>query len=162
GLGDDVLKKLKGRRALGASNLEAALKVAKTARVLLVSDGVATAGAEGGDVLMAAVKGLKAGGVQRLDALALGGLRDVATLKQLVTAGLPRDGAVLDGDLGAGDALRRLQEKTFSKLKVDLAKARFVWPQVLDGVQAGDEVLISAELPAGEKVQLSVDGKPVN
>lgn len=164
-LGDDAVKKLKVRRALGASDLEAALKwaaQAKTSRVLLISDGVATAGAEGGDVLMAAVKGLKAAGVQRLDAVALGGLRDVATLRQLVTAGLPRDGAVLDGDQGAADVLRRLEEKTFSKLKVEIAKARFVWPKTIDAVQAGDEVLISAELPAGEKPQLTVDGKPVS
>ncbi|MBK7862870.1 MAG: hypothetical protein IPJ65_30530 [Archangiaceae bacterium] len=165
GLGDDVLKKLKARKALGASDLEAALKwasTAKTPRVLLISDGVATAGAESGDLLMAAVKGLKSFGVVRFDALALGGLRDVATLRQLVTAGLPRDGAVIDGDLGVADALRRLNERTFSKLKLGVEKARFVWPVSFDGVQAGDEVLIAAELPPGEKLQVSLDGKPLN
>ena len=165
GVDDEVVKKLKARKALGASNLEAALKwaaEAKTPRVLLVSDGVATAGAEGGDVLMAAVKGLKASGVQRLDAIALGGLRDATTLRQLVTAGLPRDGAVIDGDLGAPEALRRLNERTFSKLAVAIDKARFVWPRSIDGVQAGDEVMVVAELGAAEKLSVSIDGKPVN
>ncbi|MBL8951801.1 MAG: hypothetical protein JNK82_13550 [Myxococcaceae bacterium] len=165
GLGDDVVKKLKARKALGASDLEAALKWAgttKTARVVVISDGVATAGADTGDLLIAAVKGLKAAGVQRLDTIALGGLRDVATLRQLVTAGLPRDGAVIDGDLGAPTALRRLNEKTFSKLAVAVDKARFVWPTSLDGVQAGDDVLLVAELPAGEKLKVTLDGKPFN
>lgn len=165
GLGDDVVKKLRARKALGASDLEAALKWAagpKTSRVVVISDGVATAGADSGDLLIAAVKGLKAAGVQRLDAIALGGLRDVATLRQLVTAGLPRDGAVIDGDLGVADALRRLNEKTFSKLKLAVDKARFVWPQTLDGVQAGDEVLLHAELAAADKLSVTVDGKPYN
>ncbi len=165
GFGDEQVKKLKARKALGASDLEAALKWsagAKTSRVVVLSDGVATAGADGGDLLIAAVKGLKTAGVQRLDAVALGGLRDVATLRQLVTAGLPRDGAVIDGDLGAADVLRRLNEKTFSKLKLAVDKARFVWPQSIDGAQAGDEVLLHAELPAGEKLAVTVDGKPYN
>ncbi len=164
GLNDSVLKPLKAHRALGASNLEAALKwsaTTKAARVVLISDGVATAGAVEGDLLMAAVKGLKSAGVQRLDAIALGGLRDVATLKQLVTAGLPHDGAVIDGDAGADDALKRLNQRTFSKLTVALADARFVWPTRIDGVQAGDTALIVAELPAKSALALTIDGKPV-
>jgi tetratricopeptide (TPR) repeat protein len=165
GVNDGVIKQLKTRRALGASDLEAALKwsgTTKATRVVLITDGVATAGAAEGDLLMAAVKGLKAPGVQRLDAIALGGLRDVAALKQLVTAGLPRDGAVIDGDKGADEALRRLNARTFSKLAVALDGAKFVWPRQVDGLQPGDSVLVVAELPAAAAVKLSVGGQAVS
>jgi tetratricopeptide (TPR) repeat protein len=165
GVNDGVLKQLKTRRALGASDLEAALKwsgTTKATRVLLISDGVATAGAAEGDVLMAAVKGLKASGVQRLDAIALGGLRDVAALKQLVTAGLPRDGAVIDGDKGADEALRRLNARTFSKLAIALDGAKFVWPRQVDGLQPGDSVLVVAELPAAAPIKLTFGGNAVS
>jgi hypothetical protein len=164
GLNDPVLKQLKARRALGASDLEAALTWAgttKCTRVVLLTDGVATAGAAGGDLLMAAAKGLKASGVQRLDAIALGGLRDVATLKQLVTAGLPRDGAVIDGDKGASEALTRLSARTFSKLAVSLEGAKFVWPKQVDGLQPGDAVLVVAELPAAAPMKLTLGGNAV-
>jgi tetratricopeptide (TPR) repeat protein len=165
GVNDGVLKQLKTRRALGASDLEAALKwsgTTKATRVVLISDGVATAGAAEGDLLMAAVKGLKAAGVQRLDAIALGGLRDVAALKQLVTAGLPRDGAVIDGDKGADEALRRLNARTFSKLAIALDGAKFVWPRQVDGLQPGDSVLVVAELPAAAPIKLTFGGNAVS
>lgn len=165
GYGDAAAGTLRKRRALGASDLEGALKWAAgagCARVVLVSDGVATAGGAEGDLLMAAARGLKAKGVGRLDAVGVGGIRDDATLKQLVTAGLPRDGAVLDGDLPAAALFAKLQAKTESRIAVALDGARFVWPARLDGVQAGDEVLVFAELPAGAPIKLSVGGRAVD
>ena len=39
--------------------------------------------------------------------------------------------------------------------------AAWVWPQRLDGVQPGDEVLVYADLPAAHPLRLSIAGKPV-
>ncbi|MCA9709554.1 MAG: hypothetical protein KDK70_27195, partial [Myxococcales bacterium] len=82
-VGVDVLADLVEGRALGASDLEAALhEVAEAegrwARVLLVSDGVATAGATERSDLRSAVRELEAVGVRRLDALAPGARQDRA------------------------------------------------------------------------------------
>ncbi|MHB8875352.1 MAG: VIT domain-containing protein [Myxococcaceae bacterium] len=165
GFGAEAQKKLRERRALGASDLEAALRFAakaKRARVVLVTDGVATAGNTEGGELAALVKGLKAAGVTRLDAVAVGGIRDESALHLLVTAGLAHDGAVIDGDLDVSIILRKLGEGTRSKLKVAVEGARFVWPAVLDGVQAGDEALIYAELPAGKPLKLSIGGQALS
>jgi tetratricopeptide (TPR) repeat protein len=164
GYSAEAAKKLKDRRALGASDVEAALKFAakaKRARVVLVTDGVATAGNTEGGELAALAKSLKASGITRLDAVAVGGIRDDASLHLLVTAGLPHDGSVIDGDLEASVILRKLGEGTRSKLKVAVEGARFVWPTVFDGVQAGDERLVYAELPAGQALNLSIGGQAV-
>jgi len=164
GFSAEAMKKLRDRRALGASDLEAALRFAaraKRARVVLVTDGVATAGNTEAGELAALAKGLKASGVTRLDAIAVGGIRDEATLHLLVTAGLPHDGSVVDGDLDPSVILRKLGEGTRSKLKVAVEGARFVWPAILDGVQAGDEALVYAELPAEQALKITVGGQSV-
>ncbi len=166
GFGDGVSKKLLERTALGASNLELALghvaerakQGEKWARVLLVTDGVATAGAVGADKLRAQVKALGAAGVQRLDALAVGGIREQSLLASLVTAGLPADGVVIDGDAPLAEQVRRLHAPTRSGLKVEVPGAAWVWPDVLHGAQPGDEVLIYADLPSGKAFSVKVGG----
>src|SRR6185369_14159785 len=107
-------KRLVERRALGASDLgraldfaAAALKKDRHGRVLLVTDGVATAGDTAADHLRARVKALGAAGVQRLDVLAVGGIREDGLLARLVTAGLAHDGMVLDGARPAAELARR-------------------------------------------------------
>ena len=71
--------------------------------MLLVTDGVATAGEMTADKLRARVAALGRVGVQRLDVLAVGGIRDDVMLSRLVTAGLARDGLVLKADDAAPD-----------------------------------------------------------
>lgn len=164
GFGDAQLKTLRARRALGASNVELALKYVEskpTARVVLIGDGVFTAGVTEGPNLTSQVLKLKAAGVKRLDAIALGGLRDVAALTRLTTGSLERDGAVLDGDQGAVEVARRLGLATKSKLEVKVDGALAVWPKTLSGVQAGDAVLVYAQLPAGLPFKGSIGGRPV-
>lgn len=164
GFGDAQLKTLRARRALGASNIELALKYVQskpTARVVLIGDGVFTAGVIEGPNLIAQLLKLKTAGVKRLDAVALGGLRDVAALTRLTTGSLERDGAVLDGDQGAAEVARRLGLATKSKLDVKIDGAMAVWPKTLAGVQAGDAVLVYAQLPAGTPFKGSVGGRPV-
>lgn len=165
GFGDAQLKTLRARRALGASNIELALESLQnkpTARVVLIGDGVFTAGVIEGPNLIAKLLKLKAAGVKRLDAIALGGLRDVGALTRLTTGSLERDGAVLDGALGATEVARRLGLATKSKLDVKIDGAIAVWPKTLAGVQAGDAVLVYAQLPQGTPFKGSIGGKAVS
>lgn len=164
GFGDAQLKALRARKALGASNLEVALKAVATkpaARVVVLTDGVFTAGVTEGPNLTAQLLKLKAAGVKRLDAVAIGGLRDLTALGRLTTGSLERDGAIIDGDQGASEVARRLGLATRSKLEVKLDGATAVWPSTLAGVQAGDAVLVYARLPAGAPFKGTIGGRPV-
>jgi hypothetical protein len=162
GFGDAQAKTLRSRKALGASNVELALKYLQTkptARVLVVSDGVMTAGITEGPNLVAQLLKAKTAGVQRLDAITVGGLRDEAALTRLTTGSLPRDGAVLDGGLAPVELARRLGLATKSKLAVKVEGATATWPTLLAGVQAGDAVLVYAQLPAGTPLKISINGR---
>ncbi|HEX2657520.1 MAG TPA: VIT and VWA domain-containing protein, partial [Polyangia bacterium] len=156
------------RQALGASDLDRALawlagaaKKEAHARALLVTDGVATAGELGGDKLRARVKALGTAGIERLDVLAVGGIREDALLARLVTAGLARDGVVLDAAQPAAALAGRLTRATRSGLKVEVDGAGWVWPSVLDGLQPGDETLIYADVPANKPFRIKVAGQAV-
>lgn len=161
-------RQLLERRAEGASDLGRALTgvatlarqggLIKAERLLVVGDGVVTAGETAGDALRAHARALAALGIQRLDVLASGGIRDDARLTALATAGLPRPGIVLGAETSAGEVARRLWLAARSGLKVEVPGARWSWPTVLEGVQPGDEVLIYADLPAGQGLQVKVDG----
>jgi hypothetical protein len=165
GFGEPELTRIRQRQAFGASDLGRALgwagaqaKARGAKRVLLITDGVATAGETAQDKLRAAAGRLAAAGVERLDAIAVGGIRDDALLRQLVTAGLPRAGVVIDSAAGSEAMAKRLTEVTRSGIPVKIEGARFVYPDVLDGVQAGDEVLVYADVPPEQTVRISVDG----
>jgi hypothetical protein len=165
GFGADALGRIRQRLALGASDLGGALawagKMAKErslSRVVMVTDGVPTVGETTGDKLRPVVAGLKAWGVQRLDAVAVGGIRDDELLRSLANAGLPRGGAVIDGAKDPEEIWRRLSEATRSGLKVEVEGAQFVFPRVLNGVQAGDEVLVYASVPESQAVHISIGG----
>ncbi|MDY0061332.1 MAG: VIT domain-containing protein, partial [Myxococcota bacterium] len=168
--GEAQLRKLAERLPLGASDLNGALRwlgqeLGKTPgtyeRVILVTDGVATAGEVEGDKLGEAARGLAQGKVQRLDVLAVGGIRDDATLARLVTAGLGQDGAVIEADQPLAEIGRRLTQATRSRIQVAVEGAAWVWPQQLDGVQAGDQVLVYADLPVTQPFALSLNGVAV-
>ncbi|WP_437679089.1 AgmX/PglI C-terminal domain-containing protein [Sorangium sp. So ce131] len=164
--GEAELQHIRERQALGASDLGRALRWAGEharargqRRVVLLSDGIATAGEVAEGALRGAAAALRGAGIERLDAIALGGIRDDAALRQLVTAGLPRDGAVIDGARGAAEVERRLASATRSGIAVGIEGARWVWPTSLDGVQPGDEALVYAEVPAELPVRITVDGR---
>ena len=167
--GDFAKGMLAPRRALGASDLghglAAAAVIAKQrglTRVVVVGDGIVTAGTDG-DALVQQVKGLGAAGVTRIDTVAVGGLRDEALLRRLVGSTLRDEGAVVDSGRGIVEVARRLRLKAMSGLKVDVAGATWVWPKTLDGVQPGDEVLVVAEVPAPVRaVEVRVAGVVVD
>ncbi len=158
---------LRSRRAMGASDLGRALDWAKTQqpkgdykRLLLLTDGVSTAGDAEGDALLEKVRAI--GGLDRVDAVAVGGIRDEAMLKRLVTASPGKHGVVADGDQPIAVVGRKLSQKTTSGLKVKVDGARWVWPTVLDGYQAGDQVLIYADLPEGKEFKVTLGGNAVD
>ncbi len=165
--GEADLAKLRAHGALGASNLQRALewaganaKKSGKKRIVLVSDGVATAGATDAKGLTAAVSSLRASGIERMDAVATGGVHDDAALLKLVRNLLPRDGVVAQASDAPEVIARRLDEATRSGVAVQIEGASWSWPTKLDGVQAGDEVSIYAEVPVGKPVKVALDGKP--
>lgn len=168
GFGETEARALAGRRPLGASDLHQALiwlgkRLAKIGgkypRVLLITDGVATAGETGTPELKAAVHALGARGVERLDVLAVGGLRDEAVLRELTTGNLKQDGQRIDGAAPLAEISRRLTLACRSGIKVRIDGAAWSWPETLDGVQPGDEALVYADLPADLPVRLTLDGR---
>ncbi len=157
--------KLRERQALGASDLEAALAWAKqqaqarrAKRVVLVTDGVPTLGATEPARLQEAAKKLKNAGVERLDAVAVGGIRDDAGLRGMCTAGLDRNGVVIDGSRGAEQAVRRLSAATRT-VEVKVEGADWQWPEKLEGFQPGDEALVYAKMKPGMSPKLSLAGR---
>ena len=154
--GQAEIDRITARKALGASNLEKALGWAKdeakksgATRVVLVTDGVPTAGEVDGAKLAKVAAGLRDGGAERLDVVAVGGLRDDALARKLVTAGLAHDGVVVAADGGAAQMVRRLESGTRSDIAVSVEGATWSYPTHLDGAQPGDEVLVYAELADG-------------
>ncbi len=165
--GDAEIAKLIERRALGASNLQRALswaqgeaKATNATRVVLVTDGVATAGEQDASKLALAAAALKDGGASRLDVVAVGGIRDDALAHKLVTAGLPHDGVVADASDGISSIVRRLESGTKSDVAVAVEGATWSYPTHLDGVQPGDEALVYAEVPEGAALRVRVGGAP--
>lgn len=149
-------KKLEERRSLGASNLEQALAAVakhgkKYRRGLVISDGVVTAGTTG------LADAVKATGAQRLDAIAVGGIRDRDALQRLTFGG----GLVVDGALPTATIATKLNHKTRSGIKVDIPGADWVWPETLDNIQPGDQVLVYADLGESKPFAMSLGGKPV-
>jgi tetratricopeptide (TPR) repeat protein len=172
GFGDSEARALADRRPLGASDLHQALawlgkRLARSGarggekypRVLLITDGVATAGETATGELKAAVRALGARGVERLDVLAVGGLRDEAVLRELTTGNLKHDGQRIDGAAPLAEISRRLTLACRSGIKVRIDGAAWIWPETLDGVQPGDEALVYADLPADQPLRLTLDGR---
>lgn len=166
GFGDKEVARIIERGALGASDFEQALdwaaeqaKRTKATRVIFVTDGVATAGETDAQKLRLKVEALRAAGVSRMDALAIGGIRDDGFLRTVTRGVLDRDGVVLDMKLGPDALARRLGEATTSGLAVKVEGARWSWPDKLDGLQAGDEILVYAELDGDRPMKIDIGGQ---
>ena len=159
----DAVQAILKRGALGASDLEGALQWLGDQkvhpRVILVSDGVATAGETESGALRKAVFELSRAGVQRLDAVVDGGLRDEDALRALTTAGLANAGVVVDARLPAPLVASRLTRATRSDVKVSVPGATWVWPETLAAVQPGDQFLVFADLPADRPMRVELGDK---
>jgi hypothetical protein len=164
--GDAQLQALRDRGALGASDLAGALAGLPAAglvspRVLLVGDGVVTAGATDAAALKERLRDLSEAGMRRFDAIVDGGIQDAALLRQLVRGAAPSDGVLLDTRIELAAVVDRLERATRSGIGVDVPGAEWVWPATLDAVQPGDEVLVYAQLPADVPVVVTLDGAGV-
>jgi outer membrane protein OmpA-like peptidoglycan-associated protein len=150
--GEPGAQKLIERGAAGASDIGQALafvadssrrKVLQS-RVAIVGDGVITAGAEGKD-LQAAVARLAAAGVERIDVVLAGGLRDDRAAALIIDAGLPRPGAVLDLDIDP--VATALGEPVAADVAIEVAGATWVYPRRIASARAGAKLMVFARLP---------------
>ena len=145
------LARLQERAALGASDPARALRWAAERgwrRVLIIGDGVATAGGE-----LPALASL-----ERIDAIVVGGIRDEAALRRIVAAG-KRPGALIDGHLEPPEIAARLVRAARAGVEISVEGAEWWYPRTVSGVQAGDAVLVFASLPEGKRFDVRVDGR---
>jgi tetratricopeptide (TPR) repeat protein len=159
--GEDEQNLLLERDALGASDLAQALdflarQPVKLPRLIVMGDGVVTAGHDSTTALREAAAKLAAHGVRRIDAIAEGGIQDRSTLEALCRAGLPSAGVVVDARASVDHIANKLIAPTRERVEVHIAGASWVHPSVLEGVQPGDEHLVLAEVPAGVPVQIEL------
>ncbi|MCA9668163.1 MAG: OmpA family protein [Myxococcales bacterium] len=154
---------LRKRRALGASSLASAVAYVarrRPSRVLLVGDGVVTAGVEVAD--LRSRLGRLASTTRRMDVLAVGGIRDRALLRKLVAGALPDAGVVLDAErASAAQAARALRQRVATDLRLSVPGARFVWPRRVAALAAGEPLVVHAELAtaASRTLKVVVRGK---
>lgn len=161
GFGDAQIKQIAERQALGASNLEQALDAVPSggpSRVILISDGVITAGERDLEAIRAKAGALAQRGVMRVDAVVDTTARDPLVLDALVTAELPRGGKIIDGQ-GALDAqITRLARQTLPPVKLAVPQAKWIWPSEVKGLQDGDTVIVFADMPASQAFTVNLSG----
>ncbi len=130
-------------------------------RVILISDGMATAGVSERSALLAAVAELRGAGVERLDVVADDGRRDGWTLRDMVRQ-LPASGLVL----AAGDPPRRLVRRLIrtvhDDVRISIPAARWSYPELVHGMQSDDQILVFADVEAPDgvvRVNVESEGK---
>ncbi len=145
GWGDAQEQKLIDRGAAGASDLGqvlASLGAQSKRHIVLVGDGVITAGLEHGE-LAAAVKRT---GADRIDVVLAGGMRDAHAADELVRAGLPHAGAVLDLDGDIAEVASALAQPVALDVPVEVAGASWVFPRTLPTARGGTTAIVYARL----------------
>ncbi len=161
GFNDTHVAALHARGAAGASDLSQALRSLKAprARLVVVSDGVLTAGTSGAE-LIAQTKALSSAKVERIDIVLAGGIRDEQLATSLVQAGLPRTGAVLDLDAGIDDVAAGIGERVLTDVAVSVPGAEWVYPRVIKSARPHQRTMVYARMakPA-QTIEVSVGGK---
>lgn len=152
---DEVFRRIRERGALGATDLNGALRWAAGQnggepfeRLLIVTDGRATTGATGEAVIVDAAKAAGAAGVERIDVLAVGRAKE-ALLSEVVRSGR-RFGALID----AGAPLEEIGERLGSaaaSATIEVVGATATRPQSLS--RAG---VVFSKLPPGRKPALRI------
>jgi outer membrane protein OmpA-like peptidoglycan-associated protein len=156
GFRPQALAEIAARGALGASDIEGALRFAAEAgpkagarysRVVIVTDGLVSAGSNDPSALRAEAARLAKAGVERLDVIAPGGARDEGILRALVNAGLAKEGAVIDGRLSGEAIAARLRRGAPAGVPVSVPESRWVYPTLLRGLEPGEPAIVYADLP---------------
>ncbi|MFO7566183.1 MAG: VIT domain-containing protein [Enhygromyxa sp.] len=159
--------RLLARRALGASNFVSVLRHVGVRtehplnRVVLISDGMATAGVSERSALLASVAELREAGVDRIDVIADDGRRDQWTLREMVRK-LPESGLVLDAAENPRQLVRRLVRSVHDDVRISIPGARWYYPEVAHGMQSDDELLVFADVEedgGGVRVNVESHGK---
>lgn len=151
------LAALRKRHAFGASDLGAALEHplaahAKGQRLLIWSDGIATAGQTTGASLAELAKKLQ---TQRIDAYATTLSADRSLLSGLAAAG-PRSGFVVGPDVDGTSLAHRLADEGFDGVHIEVPGARWSYPQSLEGLAPGDDVVVYARFEADAPTSVEV------
>jgi len=149
--GDSIedLKKLEKTLPLGASNLHYALKGisskadVKDARLILVSDGVATAGVIEKAKIADLVKSQK--WISRLDFIIPGTYKDARLIKKMIPLGKNPGTSVELGD-ELENILKKLNRKVYTDNKISIPGVKWFYPDTLDSIQPGDPVVVFGEL----------------
>ena len=125
---------LRNRLALGASDFGKALSfardvapAARAKRIVFLSDGVATSGTTKPHELARRARELADSGIERIDALAIGGIRDSALLAALVNSGV-RKGIVEELTEDEQVLLYNLQQAPQEKLELVVPGAQWQSP----------------------------------
>jgi TonB family protein len=153
----DPLVRLRERRAFGASDLHGALthellRSASSERLLIWSDAVATAGELGREALSHAAGTL---GFERIDAYASSTSSDRDLLAALASAG-PQPGVVVGPDLPGAAVLESVRESSLGAIGIAVEGASWSYPRTLEGVAAGDDVVVFARFDAAAPASVSV------
>ncbi len=140
--------------ALGASNLEAALRWAEGRghRVLLLGDGIATRGARS---FVELAKVYEGGKPARIDSLSFASARDTQLLGRISRELGTRSGVVLAASQSAEDWARALGYAAPEELRVEVAGATWIWPERVQAARAGEGVIAFAKFEAEGAARLS-------
>ncbi len=133
------------RGAAGASDLGqaiAALGAHVGRRLIVVTDGVVTAGAETPD-LVAAVNKLA---IDRVDVVLAGGIRDDKVASALARAAVSHTGDVYDLDAGADAVASGLGEAVTANVAVSVPGAAWVYPRTVPAMRSGQPVTVYARM----------------
>jgi tetratricopeptide (TPR) repeat protein len=157
GFGDAQVAALIERGAAGASDLSratSALAPRAQRRIVIVTDGLVTAGREGAE-LTAAFHALE---LERIDVVLAGGARD-ERIAPLTRAG-KRPGDVFDLDHELASIAAGLGETVRLDVPIEVANATWVYPRSVPALRAGTSVMVFAKLaePAfGEPTRTGVN-----
>ena len=111
-------------------------------RVVVVTDGVITAGAEHAELAAVA----KAIGAERVDVVLSGGIRDDGAAGELVRTGKAHAGAVLDLDDGDAVVAEQLSQPVRVDVPIEIPGATWVYPRTIATARAGTSTMVFAEL----------------
>jgi hypothetical protein len=144
GYGEAQDRLLLERGAAGASDLAQAVAalIAPHRRVLVVTDGVLTAGPE----LPALVASLKKLSVDRIDVALAGGIRDEQAAGAIARPGLNRAGDVFDLDRGVAAVAAGLADPVLVDVPVQIPGARWSYPSTVPALRAGKPLMVFASM----------------
>lgn len=157
--GQLTARALRQRQPLGATNLQRALEAISPeySRVVIVGDGLVTAGARTSQGLRKSLQAHASTGLRRVDAVTIGSQRDSNILQALTSSGLPEHGVVLAPQHGRLD-LAGLALTSHGRIVVHVPGSSWSWPDHVDGLQPGQSLLVYAELPQDQPLQVQLSG----